>query len=110
MTWQKHYDDMDCSYYGEETEEVIMTNQMFRDGKDYMQGIIENLYSDEDLNIDYLENCVEELAHLFDLKIPAKFLNLSRKEHLEQELPKMKITKDDKFFFDYAANLSRSYL
>ena len=88
------YDPMD------DVEDPKMTNYQYDDGKSFMEGIIEHVYGEGDLNVDLLEHCIEELAHLFRLSLPRKDLQIIRKPQ----------QKTNDFFFEYAANLSRSYL
>lgn len=47
--------------------------------EDFLIDVLAELYSgDEDLNVEHLENCLEEIAHQVGLRIPAKKLMIRR--------------------------------
>jgi hypothetical protein len=47
---------------------------------DHLTGVLEQLYQEEKPDIKLLENNLEEIFHVFGLKIPQHNINISRKK------------------------------
>jgi len=45
---------------------------------DFMKGILDHLYGDKALDLKNLEHCLEELAHILQVKFPEKDLTIRR--------------------------------
>ncbi len=46
----------------------------------FLEGVIEQIYSDEALDTDDLHNCLRELCHIAGVDIPTKEINIKRKK------------------------------
>jgi|GEM_PF-4308898 len=62
---------VDCDY----------NRKLLLDIKLWFESIVEQLYSNQDLDLEDLENCLDEMSHLIKVKLPAHSLQIKRKSH-----------------------------
>ena len=65
--------------YDSEYETVCDAEKKLNEARYWLENIVQQLYMTEDLDILDLENCLDELVHLFGLKLPKGDLQVRRK-------------------------------
>ena len=63
-----------------ECRECLQKEQVFDSGNEYLQEIIDQLYSKEPLDKSKLEHCLDELCFLLKVKMKKTDLNIQRPE------------------------------
>lgn len=60
--------------------------QMTDDARDYLEGVMKQLYSDEPLDVFKLEGCLDELCHLLNVKMNPSDLKIQRSKKEDPKL------------------------
>lgn len=59
-------------------QQALMNEQIIDESREFLDAIVKQLYSKEDLNKGNLEHCIDELCHLLQVKMIKEELNIQR--------------------------------
>ncbi len=86
------YDDYDPSdFYNErpECKDCLEKEQMFDEASEYLEEIVQQLYSKDPINYSDLEHCLDELCHYLKVKtIPGDLTICRKQEELKLVVPR----------------------
>lgn len=72
------WEDPDCSPYTE-CSECEEKTEAFEDAAEYLTGILEEIYSTSNLDLELLEHNIENLCHVLNVKMPDGDVQVLRK-------------------------------